>query len=168
MSRNWEQPSCHCLETVRQFQAKTAPVLPDQVLDVQSGGGIRVPAIQEVVNAGRELKVLDELLAEERQVDDAKTSRILALQGNGLAVGHGALEAASVAGVLEFQAGKDFVPDQRHTEIEFKQVVGRIRNIPASRRVPGFLKRIACPAANATGPERFQAQFHAFGLGLKV
>src|SRR5664279_5314631 len=71
MSDNCQHPPCHCLETVRQFQPKTAPVLLDKVHGVKTGGGIRVPAVQEVVNARRELEVLDELLAEERQVDDA-------------------------------------------------------------------------------------------------
>src|SRR5664279_672120 len=86
-SNDWKQPRCHCLETVRQFQPKTAPVLLDNVHGVKTGGGITVPAVQDVVNAGGGFEVLDEILAEERQVDDAKTSRTLALHGNGLAAG---------------------------------------------------------------------------------
>src|ERR1035441_941708 len=136
---------------------------------METGGRITVPGIQDVVNAGGELKVLDELLAEERQVDDAKTGRILALHGNGLAAGvRGVVEAEAVAGVLEFHTRKDFVPDQRHTEIELEQVVGRVRHIPANRVIPGALKRIARPAANSAGPEAFQGQLHAFGIRVEV
>ena len=42
---------CHRLKTVRQFEAKTAAILLDNVLDM-ARGGIRVSAIQEVIDAG--------------------------------------------------------------------------------------------------------------------
>ena len=43
---------CQCLKAVRQFEAKTAAILLDKVLDMELRGGIRVAAIQHVVNAG--------------------------------------------------------------------------------------------------------------------
>lgn len=43
---------CHCLKAARQFEAKTAAVLLDNVLYMEMGGGIPVSAIQDVVNAG--------------------------------------------------------------------------------------------------------------------
>src|ERR1035437_4472303 len=135
---------------------------------METGGGMPGKAIQDVVNAGWELKVLDKLLAEEGQVDDAKTGGIFTLHGNGLIACRRVVEAAAIAGILELQAGKDFVSYQRHGEVQFEEIVGRIRHIPARRIIPGVLKRIARPAANAAGPECFQGQFHAFGLRVKV
>ena len=52
MPKNRKQPLCHCLKTVRQFQSKAAPVLPNNVLDMETGGGIPITAIQHIVNAG--------------------------------------------------------------------------------------------------------------------
>jgi len=43
---------CHCLKAVRKFEAKTAAILLDNVLYMKLGGGIRVAAVQDVVNAG--------------------------------------------------------------------------------------------------------------------
>ena len=43
---------CHCLKAVRKFEAKTAAILLDNVLYMELGGGIRVAAVQDVVNAG--------------------------------------------------------------------------------------------------------------------
>jgi len=42
---------CHCLKAVRQFEAKAAAVLLDNVLHM-ARDGIRVSAIQEVIDAG--------------------------------------------------------------------------------------------------------------------
>ena len=73
-------------EPVCQFYTKAAPVLLDDVLGMEVRGGVRESSVEDVVNAGGELEVPDEVLAKERQVEDAVTGCILTLDGDGLAV----------------------------------------------------------------------------------
>ncbi len=51
-SRNWKLVMYQCLEAVRQFYAEAAAILLDNVLNMETGGGISVAPIQEVINAG--------------------------------------------------------------------------------------------------------------------
>ena len=51
-AQEWKQPACHCLEAVRQLEAKSAAILLDNVLNVEAGSGIPIAPIQKVVNAG--------------------------------------------------------------------------------------------------------------------
>lgn len=46
-----EHLSCHCLETIRQFYPKAAPVLHDHVLHVKLRRRVNIMPVQQVVHA---------------------------------------------------------------------------------------------------------------------
>jgi hypothetical protein len=81
--------ACHCLKPIRQFYAESAAILLNGVLNVEMGGGIGKATIQNIVNAGRDFEVLEEILAEECEIEDGITAGIGALNGDGLAKGIG-------------------------------------------------------------------------------
>jgi len=76
-------------KAIGQLHAKRTAILLDGVLNMEMRGGIGIPTIQNIVNAGRELEVLNQILAEKCEIKDAVTSGIAALDGDGLAEGIG-------------------------------------------------------------------------------
>ena len=81
-------------------------------------------AIEHVVNTRREFQILNEVQAEERQVEHAVASRFLALNCNGLTVGvDGVVEAAAVADKLKLDTREKLFVHQGHAQIQFSQMI---------------------------------------------
>ena len=106
-------------ESVGQLEAETAPVPLNRVLQMETGGWVVVLVIQQVVNTGGEFEVLDEVLAEEREIEHPEAGGIRANFG---AAAGGCQEGVPAGRVLKFQAGEDFVFQQRHAEVEFDEL----------------------------------------------
>jgi len=107
--------ACQCLKPIRQLYAETAAILLDSVLNMEMRGGIVIVTIQNIVNAGRDLEVLEEILAEECEIEDGVTTGIAALDGDRLAKGiSGVVKRAPVAGVKKFPPGEDLIFIERH------------------------------------------------------
>ena len=67
------------LEVIGEIQAKGPSLAWDQVLHMEVGGGISILPVKEVIHAGGGIQVLEEIVAEEGEVNDPKTCRIHAL-----------------------------------------------------------------------------------------
>src|ERR1017187_1379500 len=154
---------------VRQIRPKAAPILLDNVLNMELRGGVGVLAVQEIINAGGEFEVLDEVLAEQREVHDTETAGVHPLNGDRLdAAASCGRDAPATAGVLEFNSRVNFVGVKGNAKIEFDEMVGGIRQVPGDRMILGILKRITRAALNSVGPETLEREFHAFGFRVKV
>src|SRR5258706_4405998 len=72
--------------------------------------GIGILAVQQIVNAGGNIEVLDQILAEQGEIDHGVSIRLCALHRDGLTAGtrHGG-DGITAADISEFQTRKKFV-----------------------------------------------------------
>src|ERR1019366_5350550 len=106
------------------FQPKAAAILGDLTLQMKRCGRVGVLLVQQIINAGRQVEVFDEVLAEKGEVHNAVSINIHAW--NRLPR-RSRKKRAATAGVLEFQAGEDFLFDDGHADVEFDELLRRIR-----------------------------------------
>src|SRR6185295_7712715 len=105
-------------EPVSKLQHETAAGLGNHVLQVKSRRWIRVRFIQQVVNTGGNLKVFHEVLAEEGEVENTKVVGLRPLHRQRLIVCVlGIVEGKPTACVLEFQTGKEFLPNDGCSQV---------------------------------------------------
>jgi len=64
------------LEMIGQFHPKREPVLRDDVLEMEAGGGLVVFVVQQIVEAGGGIEVFDEVMAVEDEIEDDKIRRV--------------------------------------------------------------------------------------------
>ena len=65
-------------ETICKFYSKSATILGNLVLKVESGGRISVLLIEKIVDAGGQLQVLDDVAAEKREIEGSEAFDIVA------------------------------------------------------------------------------------------
>jgi hypothetical protein len=99
------------LEPISQFQPECSPILGDLILQVKPGRRIGVVLVEDIVDAGREFKILEQILAEKGEIEDAKPSDVGSRQS---LTGSGSKKGASAAGVLVFESGENLIFPQRH------------------------------------------------------
>src|SRR2546425_1231113 len=58
-------------KSVSKFNAEGPAILFDDVLSMEWGCGVVIPLIQHIINAGRQVQSLHQVLAKESEVDDA-------------------------------------------------------------------------------------------------
>src|SRR5205814_10017097 len=116
-------------------------------------------------NAGGKFKILDEIPAEQREVNDSKTGCVPACHG---VADRGGVNRPPSARVLEFQAREYFFFDQWHTHVEFDQVLRGIGQAGVARAVLGLLVGVAGPTADSVGPKPFECQLYTFGFRIEV
>ena len=113
-SPNFLEPVCH-------FYTESAPILWNRVLQMESRAGLRVVVSQQIINAGGDIEVFDQILAEQREVHYAVSPRIRS--GNRLAEEIG-ISGMAGTGILEFQTAEDLVFEEWGADIQLYQVHG--------------------------------------------
>src|SRR5712664_94691 len=91
-----------------------SPVALQQILLVKRRGRVAVFGVEQVVNADGQIQSLEQLLAEQRQIDDSK------------GIGLGAEACQPFACVKELCAGKDFLLHQGNTQVELRKMLRRV------------------------------------------
>jgi len=103
-----------------EFHAEAAAILLDGVLGEIRRHRVAVVLIKQVIDAGGNFEILDQLAAEQRGVGNAE--RVNASPLDGFAAAHG----------LKLHRGKEVFPPHRHRQIEFGEMRGRIQQaVPA-------------------------------------
>src|SRR5207249_4526271 len=123
-------------KAIGQLYAKGPAILLNLVLDMKRGGRVAVFLVEQIVNAGRKLQALEQVLAEQGNIDDAVTRGFRAYD---LCPGHGIKSRGGPsADILVFESGKELFFPERHAQVELGQVLGRIAKHVPRRFVLGL------------------------------
>src|SRR5947208_15070497 len=88
-------------EAISKFDPNAAPALFDEILLMPGRRRVAVSAIQQVIDAGREVHSRRQVLAEQGEVHDPKTARILAGHVRQLPVFHRLINSRAPTRVLK-------------------------------------------------------------------
>ena len=78
----------HRLKTIRQVKPKSAAILFDDVLNMVLRGGIRIVAIQQIVNTCHNpVQIFDQIMAEQSEINDREATGLRTLRREGLSAG---------------------------------------------------------------------------------